>query len=107
MRLVLMLFWEKSARFLEKLMKFCHKKHGQVHKLLRIACIPAGKFSVFDKTNHLIRILEEQGLSCYNVDDHQLHATHVSARHGNIFHGVDFANAFDKRRDLLVVSFDY
>jgi hypothetical protein len=102
-----MLFWEKSARFLEKLMKFCHKKHGQVRELLRIARIPAGDFFVLNKTNHLIRVLEEQGLSCCNVDDRQLHATHVSARHGNVFHGVDFPNALNERRDLLAVSFDY
>jgi hypothetical protein len=87
----------EECQILGKLMKFCHKKHGQVRELLHIARIPAGNLFVLNKTNHLICILEEQGLSCCNVDNRQLHATHVSARHGNVFHGVDFPNALDER----------
>ena len=96
----------EECQVLKKLVDFSHEERVQMLEQMRIACIPAGDFFVFNKANHLVRILVQQRLSRCNVDDCQLHSANVGARHGNVFHIVDFSNAFDERRDLFALSFD-
>jgi hypothetical protein len=96
----------EECQVLKKLVDFSHEEHVQMHEQMHIGRIPAGDFFVFDKANHLVRILVEQRLSRCNIDDCQLHSANVATRHGDVFHAVDLANSLDEGQDLLALSFD-